>query len=95
MKKAFIAFALHAVVMVIHGLVLSKMWGWFIAPLGLPTIGLLQGAGIACIIDLATLSLKRDDSQKGKSAWIQVGVLFLAPLVELGIGYLIHFWMVR
>ena len=52
-------------IVVTHGFVLSKLWLWFLVPIGLPVIGLWQGAGICLIVEFLTHQpLRREGEDK-------------------------------
>ena len=74
---------------IISGIVVSKMWNWFIVPLGVSPIGFWLAAGISMMVSLFTIP--RSDIQKR-----DIGVILkdslsqdAAKFVLLGIGAII------
>lgn len=47
-----LVWAYTAVVFIVHGLALEKLWGWFITPLGAPSIEFLPAIGIMITVTL-------------------------------------------
>lgn len=61
----------------------SVLWGWFVVPLGAPTIGAFHAAGLALTVGLLFQSnAKSEDAAKW---WLR---LALAPLLALAFGAL-------
>jgi len=78
-----------------HGYVLSKLWGWFVTPLGVPAITLLHASGIMGVIRLCTYdaSFTPKSETTETSTTKKFGHLFglmLVPWVSLLFGYIIH-----
>lgn len=70
--------------------VLTVMWMWFIVPLGLPEIGIAHAWGISMAIGMLTVShVYKEDKEPLKS----FANMIFAPLVLLGIGYIVHSFM--
>ena len=82
-----------ALAIVVRGWVLSVMWGWFIAPLGVPEITIASAIGISLVV--ALLTNKTDNSgpteKRSVQQYIEVVVThaFLAPLMTLLFGWLV------
>jgi hypothetical protein len=80
--------ALVALAVIWRGFVLSVMWGWFLVPIGLPNIGLALAIGISATVAMmthqATQSSEKSDGGKA------VAMLFVAPLLMLGVGWVVH-----
>jgi hypothetical protein len=73
-----------------NGVVLSILWGWFITPLGVPSIGIAQGIGISLII--STLITPRAGRVEPKEHELSDALAhlvgwFLASLGFLGVGW--------
>ena len=77
---------------ILQGFVISKLWFWFIAPLGIVNIGIAQAIGISLIVSLLTthVDMARDPDMKGWPMLIgQVaGLLFI-----WGFGAIVHMFM--
>ena len=79
----------------VTGFVATKLWSWFLVPLGLPSIGILHAAGIATLVRLFTAenpfaaqdSAERVPEDKKMSRTI---TLILIPWATLLIGYIVH-----
>lgn len=76
-----------------RGYVLSVLWGWFFVPIfHLPPLGVAQAIGIALVVGMFTMSTQKDgDKESGVSH--KLGVIFLAPALALGVGWVIKQWM--
>ena len=94
---AFFTLALFVVVPMVSGLVLSVLWGWFVAPLfALP--GLSVPAAIGLTLTLQVLIRSDYDETRYDNAELRelVGVIaskaFGAPIMMLAFGWLVkHF----
>lgn len=80
---------LMVVLSILRGFVLSQLWGWFIVPIGVPSISVPQAIGIAIIASVLTyapsdaMQEKRDSAQKIARA---IGIGFGGPLACWGVG---------
>lgn len=75
-----------------QGFVLSKLWGWFIAPtFGLPSLQYAIAVGI--IVIWRFLNAKQSDATKKESGWSQWGWIFLYPAVFLLLGWVVTFFI--
>lgn len=71
--------------------IFTNLWLWFIAPLGVPTIPLGQGAGLLIIAEWLKLRVKADSKLPSKKeCWRQLGVYFFYSFLTLFVGYVIH-----
>ena len=70
--------------------VLTKLWGWFLIPLGLPQITIIPAFGIALIVRFLTKDLEtaRED-YKGKW-WLPALHQLVFPFVYLVLGWVAH-----
>lgn len=82
-----------------HGFVLSKLWGWFAVPLGLPVLGVLHAAGLMGLIRLFTYTVKpfptKNDEEDPDVTKRVLHIVMLAtlPWLSLFFGYVIHRFM--
>lgn len=54
-SSGIVALALAPFLVALEGFVLSRLWAWFAAPtFGLPVLSVVQAAGLALVIGLAT-----------------------------------------
>lgn len=89
--KALGLFALIPVGMFLNALALSVLWGWFVVPLGVVSIGKAHAFGLAVLVNLFTQSHKRETKDEQTSVLV-FSVLF-APIVALGAGWMFHQFM--
>lgn len=72
------------------GWVIMLLWGWFIAPLGVASIGLWHAIGLNVLVGfLKTPQVYNDDKSPLESmAALIMTRIFMAPLV-LGVGWVV------
>lgn len=77
---------------VINGLLLKVLWGWFVVPLGIQAIGIAHALGLATVCHLLVgTRYKADDT---KATWgYMIGHVFLRPLIIWGIAAIYHAFM--
>ena len=93
MPALLILLAVAAVVpfaVALNGYVFASLWGWFLVPLGLPTMTWAHAAGIFCMITLVRPIKPDAKEMKPASA---LGAAIGAPLLSWGIGAVIHWAM--
>lgn len=88
--------AVMASVVIVRGFVLMYLWEWFMVPVfGLSNLTILQAYGLICVAGFLhppQLDKKKDDSET--PAWHRILVHgYLAPLVALVFGFIIHCMM--
>ena len=75
-----------------EGWAVSILWGWFVVPLGVPSLSVWSAAGLALVAALLTHQWKRpsdDDDADAMLAWrITVGLIL--PPWCLGFGWIFH-----
>ncbi len=54
MRKLMMCLLITAVSIEVNGFAVMWLWHWFLTPVGLPTIGIAHGAGIALLASLLT-----------------------------------------
>lgn len=79
-----------------NGFVLSKLWLWFVVPLGVPSIGIAAAMGIIVTITMARWSTFRFcldlDAHNGTSHIdVATWVVWLAPTAALAAGWLCQY----
>jgi hypothetical protein len=89
------AFGFGFLLLAFRGFVVSRLWLWFIVPLGAPLISISWAIGIAVLVTMfAPISNKPAE----KPTWDEVGKIFLrgmfSTLVSWGFGWLAHWFMV-
>ena len=72
-----------------NAFVLHKMWAWFVVPLGVAPIGLAHAWGLAILIGMFTISLKRGTKDK-KEQLAQAAILLSGPIFTLLFGWIAH-----
>lgn len=78
------------------GFVVTKLWAWFVAPLGIPTIGIAQAMGLSLIVYFLTVSIPRREGQGKTWAARQFGNLVFhvaGALLTWGLGAAYHAFM--
>lgn len=82
--------------LVLNGIVLQALWGWFIVPLGLMEIGLAHAIGFNLLVRFCLFTQKeeREDSYSDKEIKKRLIVAILYPLLVLLTGWILHLVMV-
>ena len=80
---------------ILNAFVLTHLWAWFVAPLGLPLIGKAQAYGLCLLFGLVSGHLAKEKAKvdEPKEAVTLVVGWLLAPLVALGAGAIAHHFM--
>lgn len=81
-----------APVLIIHGYVISIMWGWFVVPLGVPAIGIAHAIGLAGMLGALNVAKSSDKVEGRAMAWI-MDMLLIRPAIILGIGWIVKQFM--
>ena len=79
---------------ILRGWILTVLWGWFIVPLGVPSISIATALGIVIIIDML---VHRPDTSETKTKVTTMTELlgivfskaFLSPLITLGLAAIV------
>jgi hypothetical protein len=74
-------------VLIVHGFVVSIMWGWFMVPLGVPAIGIAHAIGLAGMLGALNIAKSTDKVTGRAMAWI-MDMLLIRPAILLGIGWI-------
>jgi hypothetical protein len=83
----------------LNAFVLSQLWGWFLAPLGVPPITLVQSLGLGLIISFCWASTKGPMSEikpeytNPPTTSTQVAFIvscYTRPLVVWFVGWILH-----
>lgn len=72
--------------LILTGFATKTLWAWFVTPIGVPAISLPQAIGIDLIVTLMTLRPRKEPLPLSKT----LGAVYLAPIMALGIGYIVH-----
>ena len=77
-----------------QGYVLSILWDWFIAPdFHITALGLAEAIGLTLIINYLTKSVDTDKKYELSDLGRKVFSSITMPLVALGIGWVVHFFV--
>jgi len=84
-----------------HGFVLSKMWAWFVVPLGIAPVKTLHAAGLVAVVKLLTYDINtvsnstntNDESGGVKHHVAKLVGIVVAPWVALLFAYIIKCFM--
>jgi hypothetical protein len=79
-------------IIILRGFVLSRLWAWFLIPLGLPSIGVAHAIGIALIFS----AFFSKSSTTNKNNYVERTFEgFVEVLCYWGFGAIVHWFMVR
>lgn len=83
-------------VIVLTGLALEDMWGWFIVPLGAVAIGQWHALGLATMIRMCTYIIPRDEMERLEDSvyYPRMITSLLVILAGWGMAWLYHAAMV-
>lgn len=76
------------------GYSLSVLWGWFVTPLGVPGITLMQAAGLNLLV-FALLGARGVNFEAKFDATAAISFAILQPVYGLGIGWCVHWFMLH
>ncbi len=86
--------SLMIVVMFVHGLSLSILWGWFIAPkFKAPTLGIVEAMGISLIVGILTAQYIPNDENSEEFCLNGLLHNLTVPIIGLLTGWILHFFM--
>lgn len=98
--QAIAAFAIALITIpisvVLTGWALSILVGWFLVPLGFPTVGLWHAAGISAILQLAlrpSPTWKADDDVSLRACCNRLLMAVFAPLFAIALGFVLKSFM--
>lgn len=91
---------LFPAVLLWRGFVLSKLWLWFLVPLGAPVIVAWHAAGICLVMSMFTnrgtdqvADAEIAKRSNGEKLWRAMFDMFMLPLIFLGVGWVVHRWL--
>ena len=84
-------FILSVVLSVLCGATSMFMWNWFVVPLGLPMIGLVQALGLDTLITFIVTT--RVNTTPPDPFWDRWITAITYALLTLFAGWLLHFFM--
>ena len=84
-KWPFLALLIALAAIPLRGWAFGVLWGWFVVPLGVRSIGAAQALGFGC---LAMFFQDLGVTRKKESMWVGAWRTVLVPVVALAIGYL-------
>lgn len=74
--------------------VLTLLWGWFVTPFGLMSLGLAHAYGLSTVAQLFTFKgMPATDKTKDQSWWVMYATSIAVSLVFLGFGAVAHAFM--
>jgi uncharacterized membrane protein len=84
------------VLYLINGFVLSKLWAWFIVPLGAPSLTLPLAIGLAMVVGFLTYHTRvmpssdtRTETEKVSDGLTVLAAGMVSPFITLLIGWLV------
>lgn len=80
---------------VMRGWVLKIIWGWFLVPLGVPAVGIVQALGISALVGMLTHEMAgtqghKYDDNKNVNLMTSIFLAFVQPLAVLFFCWLIR-----
>lgn len=84
------AFGFIAMFMLLRGLLLSLLWGWFVVPFGVPPIGIAWAIGLSVLMAMLT---KEPPGDSSKTANEKLGRTIMFLLLSLFVGAVAHLFM--
>lgn len=75
--------------------VLTLLWGWFLVPFGLPSIGVAHAYGLSVLVTFLNYNAKRSylDSQEDMDWFVFLVLSVVAPLLALLLGWVAQGFM--
>lgn len=77
-----------------YGFVVSRLWGWFVVPLGAPRIGVWFAAGLYTLARFVTQDTRavteEDDRTLGQKLGRAIAVVIIFPALTLLFGFIYH-----
>ena len=86
----FVWYPLH---FLLAGFTYMKGWEWFIAPLGMPVIGLLHAVGLAVVLKMFASGFPNADASSNKLSVERAATQSLTFALVLLIIWIIQFFM--
>ena len=84
-----------ALMTMLRGFVLSKLWGWFMVPVfGLSPLSVVAGIGVALVVQFLVqypLDYAKEADPKKSRTTIITGLSI--PFVTLAFGYIVHLFL--
>jgi hypothetical protein len=81
------------------GFVISRLWEWFMVPLGVSAITLPHAYGLTILVGLLSMRgmssdmKSQEDTSMAKSVFLMVWMAVIMPLLAWFGGWLCHLWM--
>ena len=95
--KLFAMLVASLLLAIFLGFITSKMWLWFLVPVGLPELSVIQATGLLLIIDLATFryAYMKTDSQESVTLATMTSLLssVLHAFFILLFGFILTFFI--
>ena len=73
----------------LRGIAVALLWGWFLTPLGLPTISIPLAIGISLLVGYLTGNYKEDAEDIGEAVLDAI----LAPIFVIIVGFIISLFL--
>lgn len=80
----------------LSGFVISRLWAWFVAPLGIAQIGVVQAMGLSLVVYMLTMGIPRREVDSKTWYGRMLGSLSfhtVGALLTWGFGALYHAFM--
>ena len=79
------------VIGVLNAFVVSSLWGWFVVPLGMPSIGIAHAWGLGILVGMFQFPPQKLDDDE--AWWRPIVQAVTRSLVALGVGLVVASFM--
>lgn len=78
-----------------QGYVLTRLWAWFVVPMGAPHLSLMSAVGASIIVNMfrEKASADKETPELKKSLTDHVLQGYVGPLLRLAFGWAAHSWL--
>jgi len=90
--KNMLAIILLPFVLLLQGFVLSKLWLWFVMPLGVPAISIVHAMGITILFNLFNNNVSHE-KETLETFIIKILSGFTKSLIILLLGFIVQLFM--
>ena len=88
--KVLLVLAAAPVAAVSHGLAISIMWGWFVVPLGMPSLSIAHAFGLALLLRMVSTRMPKSDDRDWRAL---IAASIAAPWLVVGVGWIVNAFM--
>lgn len=92
-SKLLVLYSLAILFQIWSGFLLSRLWEWFVVPLGVRPLSLAHAIGVALLVGLFLPWRYRDEALPEGGIWALVFSSWCGSLLILGLGYFLRGYM--